>query len=221
MHTYVLIGIRMNRSDPPSRPYHHGDLHAALLAASEAILLRQGPAGLTLRAAAREAGVSHAAPAHHFGDLTGLLSELAALGFRRFNAAMISGAEAAPAEDPSAPLIAMGQAYLAFARANPALFMLMFRSDRLDMARPALREAADASFALLTRLQSQRQGTQIGEPYTLEQAGGLIASWSLAHGYTMLLLDRRLERMLSSLEANADQLFTAVQSAFLVNGSNG
>ena len=69
-------------------PYHHGDLHDALLKAAETVLERDGLAGLTLRAVAREAGVSHAAPTHHFGDLTGLVSELAAIGFRQFNAAM-------------------------------------------------------------------------------------------------------------------------------------
>ena len=56
------------------------------LQAAERVLERDGLAGLTLRAVAREAGVSHAAPTHHFGDLTGLLSELAAIGFRLFNA---------------------------------------------------------------------------------------------------------------------------------------
>src|SRR5258708_26387477 len=71
-------------------PYHHGDLHEALLQAAERVLERDGIAGLTLRAVAREAGVSHAAPTHHFGDLTGLLSELAAIGFRMFNTAMIA-----------------------------------------------------------------------------------------------------------------------------------
>src|ERR1700710_2089607 len=69
-------------------PYHHGDLHEALLQAAERVLERDGIAGLTLRAVAREAGVSYAAPTHHFGDLTGLLSELAAIGFRRFNEAI-------------------------------------------------------------------------------------------------------------------------------------
>src|SRR5947199_7464628 len=68
--------------------YHHGDLHDALLNAAETVLERDGVQGLTLRAAAREAGVSHAAPTHHFGDMTGLLSELAAVGFRRFGAAL-------------------------------------------------------------------------------------------------------------------------------------
>src|SRR3981081_1977848 len=56
-------------------PYHHGDLHDALLKAAEAVLERDGLAGLTLRAVAREAGVSHAAPTHHFGDFTGLSTE--------------------------------------------------------------------------------------------------------------------------------------------------
>src|SRR5437667_7268702 len=69
-------------------PYHHGALHDALLEAAERVLERDGLSGLTLRAVAREAGVSHAAPAHHFGDLTGLVSELAAIGFRQFNDAM-------------------------------------------------------------------------------------------------------------------------------------
>src|SRR3954453_9265896 len=76
------------RRSSSETPYHHGALRDALLKAAERVLERDGLAGLTLRAGAREAGVSHAAPTHHFGDLTGLLSELAAIGFRMFNAAM-------------------------------------------------------------------------------------------------------------------------------------
>ena len=75
-------------------PYHHGALRDALLQAAERVLERDGLAGLTLRAVAREAGVSHAAPTHHFGDLTGLVSELAAIGFRQFNAAMAAAGAA-------------------------------------------------------------------------------------------------------------------------------
>ena len=70
------------RESSAETPYHHGDLHEALLQAAVQVLERDGLPGLTLRAVAREAGVSHAAPTHHFGDLTGLLSELAAIGFR-------------------------------------------------------------------------------------------------------------------------------------------
>src|SRR5579871_2917423 len=97
--------------------YHHGALHEALLVAAESVLERDGLPGLTLRAAAREAGVSHAAPTHHFGDLTGLLSELAAVGFRRFHAALTEAANKVTA--PAGRLDAMGSAYVAFARRHP------------------------------------------------------------------------------------------------------
>src|SRR6516225_9337319 len=85
-------------------PYHHGALREALLQAAERVLERDGLAGLTLRAVASEAGVSHAAPTHHFGDLTGLVSELAAIGFRQFNTAM------AQACSPDVPYPAKGLA---------------------------------------------------------------------------------------------------------------
>ena len=68
--------------------YHHGDLRAALLAAGEEVLEESGVAGFSLRHVARRVGVSHSAPAHHFGDAQGLLAALATDGFRRFLAAM-------------------------------------------------------------------------------------------------------------------------------------
>src|ERR1700761_2921783 len=73
---------RTKRAKP--RPYHHGDLKIALLREAETILESDGIPSLTLRSISRRAGVSHAAPNNHFGDLTGLLSELAAVGFSRF-----------------------------------------------------------------------------------------------------------------------------------------
>src|SRR4029077_20110001 len=111
-------------------PYHHGSLHEALLKAAETVLERDGLAGLTLRAAAREAGVSHAAPTHHFGDMTGLLSELAAAGFRKFGAAM--AAARASATTPPERGMASAKAYVAYAQAHPGMYGLMFRSERLD-----------------------------------------------------------------------------------------
>src|SRR6266699_3676969 len=98
-------------------PYHHGSLRAALLEAAERVLERDGLAGLTLRAVAREAGVSHAAPSHHFGDLTGLVSELAAIGFRMFNVAMVAarGSET----HPLMRAMATAKAYVAYAQARP------------------------------------------------------------------------------------------------------
>ena len=115
-----------------------------MLAAAERVLERDGLPGLTLRAVAREAGVSHAAPTHHFGDLTGLLSELAAIGFRRFNEAMVAAGKTET--HPLMKALAHAKAYVAYAQAQPGMYGLMFRTERLDMTRPSLHEAATASF---------------------------------------------------------------------------
>src|ERR1700749_866010 len=120
---------RGRRSAAEETPYHHGALRDALLQAAERVLERDGLAGLTLRAVAREAGVSHAAPTHHFGDLTGLLSELAAIGFRQFNAAM--AAAGASSTVPLQQAAARARAYVAYAQAHPGMYGLMFRTERL------------------------------------------------------------------------------------------
>src|SRR4030081_668028 len=101
-------------------PYHHGALRDALLEAAERVLERDGLQGLTLRAVAREAGVSHAAATHHFGDLTGLVSELAAIGFRQFGAAM--AAARASAATPAERGMASAKAYIAYAQAHPGMY---------------------------------------------------------------------------------------------------
>jgi AcrR family transcriptional regulator len=179
-------------------PYHHGDLHDALLKAAEVVLERDGLAGLTLRAVAREAGVSHAAPTHHFGDLTGLVSELAAIGFRRFNAAMAAaGAIDAP---PLMKAMARAKAYVAYAQARPGMYGLMFRTERLDMTRPSLHEAAGASFAgLASAVGVGLQQQMSDEALTLEHAAAIARAWSLVHGFTTLLLDGRLNDILKRL----------------------
>jgi AcrR family transcriptional regulator len=109
-----------------------------MLQAAEQLLDRDGGKGLTLRAAARAAGVSHAAPTHHFGDLTGLLSELAATGFLRFSD-HLRRAAAEAGDDPRARMIALGKAYVRFAQQYPGMFLLMFRGERLDRSRPGRR----------------------------------------------------------------------------------
>ena len=133
-----------------SQPYHHGALRTALLEAAETVLERDGITALTLRAAARQAGVSHAAPTHHFGDLTGLLTELAAQGFTRFRKHMKETVESCD-QEPKARLVALGHSYVGFARAYPGLFQLMFRSERLDWTSPTLYTAGTSAFAMLTQ----------------------------------------------------------------------
>jgi AcrR family transcriptional regulator len=179
-------------------PYHHGALHDALLEAAERVLERDGLSGLTLRAVAREAGVSHAAPTHHFGDLTGLVSELAAIGFRQFNAAMaVAGAVGT---SPTEKARARAKAYVAYAQAHRGMYGLMFRTERLDMKRPSLHEAANASFAGLAGAIGASRHEQIHEEaLSLEQAAAIARAWSLVHGFTTLLLDHRLSDILRRL----------------------
>jgi AcrR family transcriptional regulator len=184
-------------------PYHHGALRDALLEAAERVLERDGLAGLTLRAVAREAGVSHAAPTHHFGDLTGLVSELAAIGFRQFNAAMADAAAAGAS--PIDKAWARAKAYVAYAQAHPGMYGLMFRTERLDMSRPSLHEAASASFAGLAGAIGASRHEQIHEEaLSLEQAAAIARAWSLVHGFTMLLLDHRLSDILRRLPKGTD-----------------
>jgi AcrR family transcriptional regulator len=199
------------RTAAAAAPYHHGALDKALLDAAEKVLNRDGLQGLTLRAVAREAGVSHAAPTHHFGDLTGLVSELAATGFRRFNATMsAAGSIDGP---PMARAMARARAYVAYAKANPGMYGLMFRTERLDMTRPSLREAANASFAgLAGAIGAKRQEQIADDRLSIDQAADIARAWSLVHGYTMLMLDGRLTDILSRLpqEMDAEALLVAM-----------
>ncbi len=192
--------------------YHHGSLRAGLLRASEVILDRDGFGALTLRAAAREAGVSHAAPTHHFGDLAGLLSELAATGFTRFREAMQAEVGKAGRE-PKACLLALGRAYVGFARTCPGLFQLMFRSERLDWSSPTLAAAAEAAFAMLTQ-----EEPQAGMPAVSGLPGLVVAMarWSLVHGLATLLIDGRLAPSAGKVAgATVDQLIEDVLIRFV------
>ena len=175
-----------------TKPYHHGDLAPALLRAAEEIIEQDGPQALTLRAIARRAGVSHMAPAHHFGDIAGLLSELAAIGYRDF-AARIAAARGRMEGVEGAR--AAGRAYVAFARDKPGLFLLMFRSERLDFSRPSLAAAAlSAARALRPATASASlPGWQEADAQGRAILARLVFEWSLVHGFAMLLIDGRLE----------------------------
>jgi AcrR family transcriptional regulator len=183
-------------------PYHHGALRDALLKAAETVLERDGLQGLTLRAVAREAGVSHAAPTHHFGDLTGLVSELAAIGFRQFNAAMAAAPRMGESLESAKARLS---AYIAYARMHPGMYGLMFRTERLDMTRPVLRDAANAAFAGLAGAIGASRHEQISEEaLSLEQGAAIARAWSMIHGFTMLLLDGRLADVLRRMPEGTD-----------------
>jgi AcrR family transcriptional regulator len=179
-------------------PYHHGDLHGALLKAAKRVAEREGINGLTLRAVAREAGVSHAAPAHHFGDVTGLLSELAAIGFEKFSEQL----GAATCSETAAEAVAArkASAYVAFARENPCMFQLMFRGERLDHDRPALQKASEDAFLKLAGIVAARRHEDVlPDHLTLAQAADIARIWSMVHGFAMLYLDGRLKAVMDGL----------------------
>ncbi|GAK73247.1 TetR/AcrR family transcriptional regulator [Agrobacterium rubi] len=178
------------------KPYHHGSLRQSLLDAAETIVNRDGIDGLTLRATAREAGVSHGAPAHHFGDLAGLLTELAASGFVRLRETVLAEVNNPAAQaGPSAYSAALGRGYIRFARAHPGIFLLMFRSERLDWCSPSLSVAGLAAFALLS---SQSTGEML-EENGLEKLIVASTRWSLMHGLATLIIDGRLAAMTQSV----------------------
>lgn len=172
--------------------YHHGSLPEALLAAAEAVLLRDGISGLGLRAIAREAGVSHTAPKHHFDDTTGLVSELAAVGYRRLGDAMRDAA--AGSTDTRERRNAIARAYVHFAHDNPAMFGLMFRNEKIDMERPALSEAAHEAMRVMAAVIGARNEPPGGAPVSLSsgEAMRITAAWGYVHGLAILLVDQRL-----------------------------
>jgi AcrR family transcriptional regulator len=169
--------------DHRKTPYHHGDLRAALLVAAEAELAEAGIEAFSLRQVARRAGVSHAAPAHHFGDVQGLLTALAAEGYRRFLATQAAH-EARAAPDARAQLVAAGCGYVDFAIGRPALFRLLFGSSRPDYGDVHLQAAAEAAYAHLVAQVAAAGGRDMTD---------IAAVWATAHGVADLIATGRLK----------------------------
>lgn len=180
------------------KPYHHGDLRAALLAAGEAELTEKGVEGFSLRSVAKRAGVSHAAPSHHFGDTRGLLTALAAEGFRQFQDTL-DARETGATEDRDRAVRA-GLGYLEFALKRPALFRLIFSSARPDYASADLLAAADRAYLHLVGL--------------VEVLGGgetdVVALWATSHGIADLASGHKLRTMMGKSPAEREAIIRAV-----------
>ncbi len=170
--------------------YHHGDLRRALLEAALQLIEREGPQGLTLRAAARLAGVSQAAPYRHFADKQALLATVAEEGFRAMTAAM-RRATRPHADEPLLRFQALGLSYVGFARSHPGHFRVMFGPEAADRSLyPSLGEAAGETFRLLVEaiVECQKSGfVREGDPEELA-----VTAWSTVHGLSALLVDGQL-----------------------------
>jgi AcrR family transcriptional regulator len=195
------------RREDGRKRYHHGDLREALVRAAEELLEEVGPDRLSLREVARRAGVSHAAPAHHFRDLAGLLSEVATSGFERLAGALGDAAAAARAvgEDE---LSATGPAYVSFAREHPGIFQLMFRSQAIDMSAPHLDAASSAAFGAFAAA-AHASGEDGSGGDAVHHMAALVRNWSVVHGLAFLAIDGRLAGLLPE-GATLDDLIVAV-----------
>src|SRR5919107_55659 len=126
-----------------AKRYHHGRLREAVLEAAVAEIEAVGPARLSMREIARRAGVSHAAPAHHFGDKAGIFTAIATEGFRRMTAAI------APVADGPSGFLLGGQAWVRFALEHRGFYEVMFQPELCRADDPELVEAREEGFRLL------------------------------------------------------------------------
>ena len=173
---------RITKADEREAPYHHGGLRDALVAAAQEILEADGLAALSLRAVARRAGVSPAAPYHHFPDKQALLDAVAERGFDALTAAMTTRMD--KVAGAAARLDASGLGYVAFAVANPALCGLMFSPvGQNPSAGTALDRARQRAYAVL------QDAAAACSPDRKASAAECVRLWALVHGIAKLMLE--------------------------------
>lgn len=188
------------------RGYHHGALRPALIQAAVEVLAERGPDGFSLRETARRAGVSPAAPAHHFGDARGLLTAIATEAFRDFGDAL---AAADHGDDRVARIRAQGLAYVRYALDHPARFHLMWRKALLNVDDAAYAEAGHRAFLILDRAVRGEELALSTPPRDLALAPS-IAAWSIVHGFAMLALDGAFGAEPGAADRAADALLPLV-----------
>ena len=167
--------------------YHHGDLPAALLAAVEEIIDERGYGDLSLREAARRAGVSHSAPAYHFGDKEGMLVAFCHQGFELLYGEMVTAYEQRSAGSSVERTHGISKAYVTFAVEHRAHFEIMFRAGIDKLAHEDLHEKGGRVFGLLLKAigELQQDGHFVGENL-FEVA---LYLWSIVHGFSTILVD--------------------------------
>jgi AcrR family transcriptional regulator len=157
--------------------YHHGNLRDAILTAAAAVIAADGVGALSLRAIAKDLGVSHTAFRRHFGSREGVLNALAVQG----NLLLAQRLTAAAADGD---FVDVGVAYVRFALDHPGLFTVMFRSDLLDNADPELVAArAEASAPLVAG---------VAEKGLADAEAGQVLGWGVVHGIATLALTGNL-----------------------------
>jgi AcrR family transcriptional regulator len=197
-----------NRSRKPrpspkkKRPgrYHHGDLKAALVACAMDILRQQGPEALTLRAVARAAGVSMAAPYRHFADRRELVAAVAEEGFRRLQQAMLVAMQGGGRDG----LRGVAQAYVAFGHENPAEYHVMFGPETANTGDlPGLRETSRSVLGFVAHGMGMLQQAGLigpGDPALMA-----VVTWAQLHGLVMLSLDGQSTGVAPSIDMQVQE----------------
>lgn len=176
-----------------------------MIRAADEILAEHGLAGFSLREAARRAGVSAAAPAHHFGGAAGLLSEVALLGFEELAKNLhVETSQGTPTQR----LRLQGMGYVRFATTYPGRFQLMFRRDLLSPDHAALQEMGARALAQLEATIRAIRGIPAAQSLDPPARAALLATWSTVHGFAHLALDGKLVHM--SAGATLDELLIQV-----------
>lgn len=165
-----------------SKNHHHGNLRQTLIEAGLTLLRQSGAAGLSIRKVAALAGVSHAAPAHHFANLMDLRTAVLAAGHHAFAASMQGEIDLLDRPDPRQRILAALRGYVAFAADNPALFQMMFGGASRNEDDPDLCVATDASYGVLRDICAPIHPGPGGA-----EANELMV-WSLVHGFASLAL---------------------------------
>jgi AcrR family transcriptional regulator len=174
----------LNSVKMEGRAYHHGALRQALIEAAQAVIAERGVDGFSLRETARRAGVSPAAPGHHFKDARGLLTAVATEAFREFGDAL-AAADSGPNRETR--IRAQGMAYVRFALANPAKFDLLWRKALIDDTDPDYASAGHRAFMTLDRAVRGEQAPSTAS--TDPSLAPSIAAWSIVHGFARLAMD--------------------------------
>jgi AcrR family transcriptional regulator len=175
--------------------YHHGNLPAALLGAVADAVADYGVSGVTLRDVARRAGVSHSAPAHHFGSKAGLLTAFATTGYQLLAESVIAEVVAASPGDPAAELAAIGRGYVRFAISHRAHFEVMFRLDALDRDSAVFVQASEAAYSLLVATIERCRAA--GRLHGRAPEVVAVSAWSLVHGLSALWISGRLSERIA------------------------
>jgi AcrR family transcriptional regulator len=172
------------------RPYHHGALRPALLRAVAELIGEKGIENLSLRECARRAGASWSAPAHHFGDKTGMLTAFAVAGFTQLKAHLEARRDASL--DAAARAVAVGEGYLEFALRNPGYYRVMFRAELLNKDDPEYRAASRAAFEVLEdAIREGEVSTGSVDETTLHER--CLLAWSAVHGFATLCLEGAID----------------------------